>query len=89
MQSYTLAEACNPTGTAFNQAAVEPVLLTDKSHPSHVIMSADAYQRLIERLMEVEDMLLGDSAKSALSQSQMVGTKTFVETLKQLTNGES
>ncbi|MEP6514600.1 type II toxin-antitoxin system Phd/YefM family antitoxin [Microcoleus vaginatus] len=67
MQSYTLAEACNPQGTVFNQAAVEPVLLTDKSQPSHVIMSADAYQRLIERLIELEDMLLGDSAKSALS----------------------
>ena len=89
MQSYTLAEVCNPQGTVFNRAAVEPVLLTDKSQPSHVIMSADTYQRLIERLMELEDMLLGSSAKSALSQSQMVGTKTFVETLKQLANGET
>ncbi len=89
MQSYTLAEVCNPQGTVFNRAAVEPVLLTDKSQPSHVIMSSDAYQRLIERLMELEDMLLGSSAKSALSQSQMVGTKTFVETLKQLANGET
>jgi len=89
MQSYTLAEACNPQGTVFNQAAVEPVLLTDKSQPSHVIMSADAYQRLIERLMELEDMLLGKAAKSALSQSQMVGAQTFVETLKQLANGET
>lgn len=52
-------------------------------------MSADAYQRLIERLMELEDMLLGKAAKSALSQSQMVGAKTFVETLKQLANGET
>ena len=89
MQTYTLAEVCNPQGTVFNRAAVEPVLLTDKSQPSHVIMSSDAYQRLIERLMELEDMLLGSSAKSALSQSQMVGTKTFVETLKQLANGET
>jgi PHD/YefM family antitoxin component YafN of YafNO toxin-antitoxin module len=89
MQSYTLAEACNPQGTVFNRAAVEPVLLTDKSQPSHVIMSADTYQRLIERLMELEDMLLGKAAKSALSQSQMVGTQTFVETLKQLANGET
>jgi len=90
MQSYTLAEVCNPQGTVFNRAAVEPVLLTDKSQPSHVIMSADAYQRLIERLMELEDiMLLGKAAKSALSQSQMVGAQTFVETLKQLANGET
>lgn len=90
MQSYTLTEACNPQGTVFNEATVEPVLLTDKSQPSHVIMSADTYQRLIERLMELEDMLLGSSAQSALSQSQMVGTETFVETLKQLAaNGET
>ncbi|MEG3845263.1 type II toxin-antitoxin system Phd/YefM family antitoxin [Microcoleus sp. herbarium14] len=89
MQSYTLAEVCNPQGTVFNRAAVEPVLLTDKSQPSHVIMSADTYQRLIERLMELENMLLGSSVKSALSQSQMVGTETFVETLKQLANGET
>ena len=89
MQSFTLAEACNPQGTVFNQAAVEPVLLTDKSQPSHVIMCADAYQRLIERLIELEDMLLGESAKSALSQSQMVGAQTFVETLKQLGKGQT
>ena len=89
MQSYTLAEVCNPQGTVFNRAAVEPVLLTDKSQPSHVIMSADTYQRLIERLMELEDTLLGKAAKSALSQSQMVGTQTFLETLKQLANGET
>ena len=89
MQSYTLAEVCNPQGTVFNRAAVEPVLPTDKSQPSHVIMSADTYQRLIERLMELEDMLLGKAAKSALSQSQMVGTQTFLETLKQLANGET
>ncbi len=36
--------------------------------------------------MELEDMLLGKAAKSALSQSQMVGAQTFVETLKQLAN---
>jgi hypothetical protein len=52
-------------------------------------MSADAYQRLIERVMELEDMLLGDSAKSALSQSQIVGAQTFVETVKQLGNGHT
>ncbi len=52
-------------------------------------MSADAYQRLIERLMELEDMLLGKAAKSALSQSQMVGAQTFVETLKQLNNKQN
>ena len=73
----------------FNQAAVEPVLLTDKSQPNHVIMCADAYQRLIERLIELEDMLLGESAKSALSQSQMVGAQTFVATLKQLGKGKT
>ena len=52
-------------------------------------MSFDTYKRLIERLTELEDMALGEAAEAALSQSQMVGTKTFVETLNQLANGET
>ncbi|MCU0541782.1 MAG: prevent-host-death protein [Oscillatoriaceae cyanobacterium Prado104] len=90
MQSYTLAEACNPQETVFNQAALEPVLLTNKSQPSYVIMSADTYKYLVDRLMELEDILLGKAAKSALNQSQMVGTETFLETLSRLAaNGET
>ncbi|MFB2970508.1 type II toxin-antitoxin system Phd/YefM family antitoxin [Aerosakkonema sp. BLCC-F183] len=89
MRNYTLTEARNQHGKVFDQAAVEPVLLTKQSRPSHVIMSFDTYKRLIERLTKLEDMALGKAAEAALSQSQMVGTKTFVETLNQLANGEA
>jgi len=86
MLSYTLTEAHNQHGEVFDQAAVEPVLLTKQSRPSHVIMSFDTYKRLMERLTELEDMALAEAAVSALSQSPMVGTETFVESLKQLAN---
>ncbi|MFB2919483.1 type II toxin-antitoxin system Phd/YefM family antitoxin [Aerosakkonema funiforme] len=89
MRNYTLTEARNQHGKVFDQAAVEPILLTKQSRPSHVIMSFDTYKRLIERLTKLEDMALGKAAEAALSQSQMVGTKTFVETLNQLANGET
>ncbi|MCL1472322.1 type II toxin-antitoxin system Phd/YefM family antitoxin [Argonema antarcticum] len=89
MRSYTLTEARNQHGEVFDQAIVEPVLLTKQSRPSHVIMSFDIYRHLMERLTELEDMALGKAAEAALSQSQMVGTESFVESLKQLANGET
>lgn len=89
MRSYSLTEARNQQEEVFDQATLEPVLLTKQSQPSHVIMSFDTYQHLMERLTELEDMALGKLAEAALSQSSMVGTENFVESLKQLTNGET
>jgi prevent-host-death family protein len=89
MQTYTLSEARNRHGEVFDQAAVEPVLLTKQSRPSHVLMSAESYQQLIDRLTQLEDMLLGQTAEEARNKSQMVGTQTFVKTLKELANGET
>jgi len=89
MQTYTLSEARNRHGEVFDQAAVEPVLLTKQSRPSYVLMSAESYQQLIDRLTQLEDMLLGQTAEEARNQSQMVGTETFVKTLKELANGET
>lgn len=43
MQQYTLTDARNRHGEIFDKAAVEPVLLTKQSRPSHVVMSAEAY----------------------------------------------
>ena len=88
MQSYPLSEARNRHGQVFDQAAVEPILLTKQSRPSHVLMSAESYHQLIDRLTKLEDMLLGQAAEEAVNQSQMVGSKTFVETLKDLANGK-
>lgn len=86
MQQYTLTDARNRHGEIFDKAAVEPVLLTKQSRPSHVVMSAEAYQQLIT---ELEDRLLGKQAETALNQSQMVGVEEFTLAMQRLANGET
>lgn len=89
MQQYTLTDARNRHGEIFDKAAVEPILLTKQSRPSHVVMSAEAYQQLITKLEELEDRLLGQQAETALSQSRMVGVEEFTLAMKRLANGEA
>lgn len=89
MQTYTLTDARNKHGEVFDKAAIEPVLLTKQSRPSHVIISAESYQKLINRLEELEDMVFAQAAEVALSQSKMVGTETFTSALEHLANGEA
>lgn len=89
MQSYTLTDTRDRNSEVFEKAAIEPVVVTQRSQPSHVIMSADAYQRLLHRLEELEDMLLGQAAETALNSSHLVGTETFTSTLQRLANGEA
>ncbi len=87
MQTYSLTDARNKHGEVFDKAAIEPVLLTKQSRPSHVIISADSYQKLITRLQELEDMQLVQNAETALSQSKMVGIEAFTSALEHLANG--
>ncbi|MEH2434023.1 MAG: type II toxin-antitoxin system Phd/YefM family antitoxin [Nostoc sp.] len=89
MQTYTLTDARNKHAEVFDKAAIEPVLLTKQSRPSHVIISAESYQKLINRLEELEDMVFGQAAEVALSQSQMIGTEAFTSALEHLANGEA
>ncbi|BBD64807.1 prevent-host-death family protein [Nostoc commune NIES-4072] len=89
MQTYTLTDARNRHGEVFDKAATEPVLLTKQSRPSHVIISAESYQKLINRLEELEDMVFGQAAEVALSESKMIGTEAFTSALKHLANGEA
>ncbi|MEH2252694.1 type II toxin-antitoxin system Phd/YefM family antitoxin [Nostoc sp.] len=89
MQTYTLTDARNKHGEVFDKAAIEPVLLTKQSRPSHVIISAESYEKLINRLEELEDMVFGQAAEVALSQSKMIGTKAFTSALEHLANGEA
>ncbi|MDZ7992596.1 MAG: type II toxin-antitoxin system Phd/YefM family antitoxin [Nostoc sp. EfeVER01] len=89
MQTYTLTDARNKHGEVFDKAATEPVLLTKQSRPSHVIISADSYQKLINRLEELEDMVFGQAAEVALSKSKMIGTEAFTSALEHLANGEA
>ena len=87
MKSYTLTQTRNQHGEVFDRAIIEPVLITKQKRPSHVILSAEAYQQLIAKLKELEDLNLGQAAKTALSQSQMVGSEKFMATLEKLANG--
>lgn len=87
MKSYTLTETRNQHGEVFDNATVEPVLVTKQNRPSHVILSASAYEKLIARLEELEDSNLGKTAQTALKKSSMVGSKEFTATLEKLANG--
>jgi prevent-host-death family protein len=84
MISYSLTETRNRHGEVFDLAAVEPVLVTKQKRPSHVILSASAYEQLIARIEELEDLKLGQIASTALNKSSMVGNEEFTATLKKL-----
>jgi prevent-host-death family protein len=89
MKTYTLTDARNRHGEVFDQAITEPVMLTKQSRPSHVILSAQAYEQLIDRLSELEDTVWGQAAQSQLQQSQMLGSDHFVSELERLVNGKA
>lgn len=84
MQSFTLADIRDRYAEVFNQASAEPILLTQESQPSYVLLSIHDYQQLIERLAALEDQALGQLTELALRQSQMVGTETFTTELTRL-----
>jgi prevent-host-death family protein len=87
MKSYTLTQIRNQHGEVFDQAQIEPVLVTKQKRPSHVIISAHTYQQLITRLEELEDLNLGRAAENAINQSLMVGNDDFTAILEKLANG--
>lgn len=84
MQRFFVKEIQNTHYEVLNKAAVKPVLLTDESQPSYVIMSVENYEQLINRLALLEDLIIGQQAQTALSNSRMVGTETFTAELKRL-----
>lgn len=84
MQRFSLTEIQNTHSEVLTQAAVEPVLLTEESQPSYVIMSVESYEQLMKRLAQLEDLIIGQQAQTALSNSRMVGTETFTSELKRL-----
>ncbi|BAY74652.1 prevent-host-death protein [Nostoc linckia NIES-25] len=84
MQRFSVTEIQNTHSEVLNQAAIEPVLITEESQPSYVIMSAENYEQLINRLAQLEDLIIGQQAQTALSNSRMVGTETFTVELKRL-----
>ncbi|HBE19702.1 MAG TPA: prevent-host-death protein [Cyanobacteria bacterium UBA11149] len=84
MYSYTIIDTRDRHSEVFEKAAIEPVLVTQESQPSHVIMSADTYQRLLHRLEQLEDMVLGKAAEAALKNSNFCGRETFTLALQRL-----
>ena len=88
MHTYTLSEARNRHGEIFDRAATEPVLLTKQSRPSHVLLSATAYTKLIDKLTELEDAVWGQKA-TEVSKAEMVGTEVFTNALMKIANGEA
>jgi hypothetical protein len=63
--------------------------ITKQSRPSHVLLSATAYQNLLDKLAELEDAIYGQSAVQALSTGKMVGSETFTTALIEIANGET
>ncbi|GAB1537919.1 hypothetical protein NUACC21_05740 [Scytonema sp. NUACC21] len=84
MQRFSVREIQNTHSEVLNRAAVEPVLLTDESQPSYVIMSVENYEQLVNRLAQLEDLITGQQAQTALSNSRMVGTENFTAEIKRL-----
>ncbi len=89
MYTYTLSEARNRHGEIFDRAATEPVLLTKQSRPSHVLLSATAYTKLIDKLAELEEAAWGKKAAEAIISETMVGTEIFTQALAEIANGEA
>ena len=88
MQSYSQKEAIDKHDEVFDKAAIEPVLLTRASQPTHVLMSADKYQQLVNRIEELEDVILGQAAQKARKESNMVGVE-ITSTLQGIANCET
>ncbi|HLP87755.1 MAG TPA: prevent-host-death protein [Nostocaceae cyanobacterium] len=88
MQTYTLTDVHYKHSEIFNKAAIEPVLIISQSQPNYVIISADSYQKLLNRLQELADLLLVQVAETAINQSQMVGTEAFTLVLEHLANNQ-
>ncbi len=89
MKTFTLTDARNRHGEVFDQAMMEPILLTKQQRPTHVILSAQAYEQLTERLALLEDLAWGKTAEVALQQSSVLDTDVFTVALRQLADGEA
>jgi len=88
MQTFTLSHAKAHHGEVFEQATSEPILLTRNGRSSHVVMSADHFDRLMGRLQWIEDQAFGRMADAVKASSPLVGSDVFEDGLKRLANAE-
>lgn len=61
MQNYTLNDALTKYSEVLTQATDEPVILTQESQPTHVILSVDNFEKLLQRLEELENLVIEKS----------------------------
>jgi PHD/YefM family antitoxin component YafN of YafNO toxin-antitoxin module len=88
-KTYTLSEVRNRHGEVFDRALAEPVFVTKQDRPSHVIMAAQVYEALIDRLARLEDQALGAAAEKAVAASPCVGPEAFTAALKRFADAEA
>lgn len=87
MNNYSLTDLWQRQGEVLDLAKSEPILVTQQSLPSHVLMSFETYQKLIQRLRELEDLVWGENAQQNINNSQFVGEENFSNELRKLANG--
>ncbi|MGF1989345.1 MAG: type II toxin-antitoxin system prevent-host-death family antitoxin [Nostoc sp. ZfuVER08] len=84
MHQFPLGDIQNLHSDVLEQAATEPVVLTSESQASYVIMSVDNYEQLMNRIAQLEDLILGQQAQMAVANSKMVGSEIFTAELESL-----
>ncbi len=84
MRQFTLGDIQNLHSDVLEQAATEPVVITNESQASYVIMSVDNYEQLMNRIAQLEDLILGQQAQMAVANSKMVGSEIFTAELERL-----
>jgi prevent-host-death family protein len=84
MRQFILGDIQNLHSDVLEQAATEPVVLTSESQASYVIMSVDNYEQLMNRIAQLEDLILGQQAQMAVANSKMVDSEIFTAELERL-----
>ncbi|NJM17912.1 MAG: prevent-host-death protein [Richelia sp. RM2_1_2] len=84
MRQFPLRDIQNPHSNALEQAATEPIVFTSESQSSYIIMSVENYEQLMNRITQLEDLILGQQAQMAVANSKMLGSETFTAELERL-----
>ncbi|MEC4814511.1 MAG: prevent-host-death protein [Scytonema sp. PMC 1069.18] len=84
MRQFPLRDIQNPHSDALQQATTEPIILTSESQSNYVIMSVENYEQLMNRMTQLEDLILGQQAQMAVAKSKMVGSEIFTAELERL-----
>ncbi|ABA24253.1 Prevent-host-death protein [Trichormus variabilis ATCC 29413] len=84
MRQFPLQEIQNLHSDALQQATTEPIILTSESQSSYVIMSVENYEQLMNRITQLEDLILGQQAQMAVAKSNMIGSEIFTAELERL-----